>query len=129
MWPAIIVWCLVFACVMLSSTIVAQHMPEPTEIDAQSSQSSHAESMTLLSLGAIMLGLGLLGGLRFYRHVQFIRHPEQLHKARQQLLLRIANLDDRYAQGRIRHTAYQRKRARLKQHAIILTLQGMTEND
>jgi len=114
---------------MLSSTVLAQHMPELTEIDTQSSQSSHAESTTLLSLGAIMLGLSLLMGLRFYQQAQRTRHSEQLHKARQQLLLRIANLDDRHAQGRIRHTAYQRKRARLKQHAIILTLRGMTEND
>jgi hypothetical protein len=118
---------------ILPLTVSARQQPASPEVEVQSFHTSEAERGPLLSLVAIVLGLGLFGGWQLYRQAyrqaQFIKHPERLREARQHLLLRIARLDDRYAQRLIGGRVYHRKRDRLKQQALDLTLQGMTEHD
>jgi hypothetical protein len=119
-------------CLILPLTVSAQQLPASPaspEVEMQSFQTDEAERGPLLSLAAIVLGLSLFGGLQLYRQAQFMKHSERLREARRHLLLRIARLDDRYAQRQIGEQAYHRKRDCLKQQALDLTLRGMTEHD
>lgn len=75
------------------------------------------ETTAILSFGLIALGMLLWGALRWYQGT-----PQARQQHRQQILLRMAALDDRYARGEISKQRYQQTRQRLKQRAIRLTM-------
>lgn len=120
---------LALSAFLASPTSAQQQFPASPDAVNRPAQNSTTERGPLLSLCAIVLGLGLFGGFRLYRQAQLMKHPERLREARQHLLLRIARLDDRYTQRQIGENAYHRKRDRLKQQALHLTLRGMTQDD
>lgn len=122
--------CLLTGCLAILPPVFAQQTPDPLPLEKQSVQPieeqsvrmSEDERTPLLSLGAILVGISLWSGLRLYQQRVLAKHPERAQNLRRQLLARIARLDDRYAQGRLRESAYRRKRQRLKARALEITL-------
>ncbi len=114
--------CILTGCLAIVPPVFAQPPPESSDIDEQSVRIADDERQTLLSLLAIVIGLCLWGGLRFYQYVQLVKDPKRAQELRRNLLMTIAGLDDSYAQGRIREHAYHRKREHLKQRVLDITL-------
>ncbi len=120
------VCCLLTGCLAILPPVFAQQSPEASELGAHPVQITGDERQSLLSLLAIVFGLCLWGGFRFYQHKQLVRNQQRMQETRRQLIIRIAGLDDRYAQGRIREHAYCRKREYLKQRVLDIILRQYT---
>ena len=91
-----------------------------------------SDTVPLLYLGLILLGILAFGVLRGYQRIQksVPRSQDvlvQRQLERQRLLQEAANLDDHYAQGLIQEPAYGSERQRLKQRLVELTTQCQTQ--
>ena len=120
------VFCLLTGCLAIVPPVFAQQSPEASDLGAHPVRIADNERQPLLSLLAIVLGLCLWGGLRFYQHEQLVRNPQRVEAMRRTLLMRIVGLDERYAQGCIREHAYRSKREYLKQRVLDIMLRQYT---
>jgi cell division protein FtsB len=87
-----------------------------------------SDTLPLLYLGLILLGILAFGVLRGYQRIQKSAPRSQdvlvqRQQERQRLLQEIADLDDQYAQGMIEKQAYCSERQRIKQRLVELTIQ------
>ena len=85
------------------------------------------DTVALMGLGGILLGILLFMGMHVYKQMYASSQPPRevclrLKTERQQFLRELASLDDQYAQGRIRQDVYIPKRERRKQQLVELTI-------